>query len=139
MTRRFVALYCAVVFAALAVPAAAQSRINMTIPYEFTVSKDKLAAGDYVLSRPIPNDLRVFAFRGDAKNQKATVTTNVRTGDEAAKDSELIFARYGDVHFLRSIHIRGSREYYEVPMSSVEKAEAAKGEAVMVSIKSEHH
>jgi len=140
MSRRIFSLYVSVVLLAITVPVAAQNnRIVMSIPHDFTVSKNTLAAGQYIISRPLPNDLRVFAFRGEAKHQKTTVTTNTRTGDAAAQDTELVFARYGETYFLRSIRVRGSRDFYDVPMSSVEKEAAAKDKPVMLNIKADGH
>ena len=138
MTRRSFVSLLAVVLASLAAPVAAQNaRIAVSIPYEFTAGNRKLAAGQYTISRPVPSDPRVLAFRGDAKHQKALVTTSRTAGEEMASDTELVFARYGDLYFLRSIHIRGIRERHEVPISKAEKAVAAKSAAVMVRLKAE--
>lgn len=136
MTRRFLASSLAIVLTLLAVPVAAQnSRIAVSIPYEFTAGSRKLAAGEYMISRPVANDPRVLAFRGNARHQKALVTTSTKVGDEPASDTELVFARYGDAYFLRSVRIAGVRDLYELPVSKAERAVAAKSAAVMVNLK----
>ena len=136
MTRRSFVSLLVVVLTALAIPVAAQNaRIAVAIPYEFNAGNRKLAAGQYLISRPVPSDPRVLAFRGDAKHQKALVTTSPTAGEEPASDTELIFARYGEIYFLRSVRIRGVRDLYEVPISKAEKAVAAKATAVLVHLK----
>jgi hypothetical protein len=138
MTGRFVVICLVLVLATLAVPVAAQNVLDaVTIPYEFTIGSRKLAAGQYSINRPVPADPRVLGFRGNAKHQKAVVTTSSKTSDEPAPETVLVFARYGDAYFLRSVHIRGARELYEVPMSKAEEATAAKGPAVMVTLKAD--
>jgi hypothetical protein len=138
MTGRFLASSLVIVLAVLSVPAGAQSPgISISVPYEFTAGSRKLAAGEYLISRPIPTNPRVLGFRGDAKRQKVIVNTNPKTSEAPARDTELVFARYGDAYFLRTVSIRGAREVYEIPMSKAEKAAAAKGEAVMVTLKAE--
>ena len=138
MPSRLIAVSLVLVLAALAVPAAAQSTlVAVAIPYEFTVGTRKLAAGQYSINRPVPADPRVLGFRGNAKHQKVLVTMSTKTSDEPASGTELVFARYGEAYFLRSIQIRGARELYEVPMSKAEEAIAAKGAAVMVTLKAD--
>ena len=138
MKVRFLVASLALVLFALAVPARAQSGvIAVKIPYEFTAGNRKLAAGQYLINRPISTDPRVLGFRGDAKHQKALVTTRAKTDEAPATDTELIFARYGDVYYLRSVRVRGARELYEVPISSAERAVAAKAAAVMITLKAE--
>jgi hypothetical protein len=136
MTRRFFVPFAALALFALIVPVTAQNtRIVVSIPYEFTAGARKLAAGEYLITRAIPSDPRVLAFRGNAKNQKAMVSTNTTTHDETAAHTELVFARYGEVYFLRTVRIRGAREVHDVPVSKAEKPHAAKGDAVLVTIK----
>jgi hypothetical protein len=134
---RLATLLATFALAALAVPAAAQGgRIAVAVPYDFMAGSRKLAAGQYTISHAVPNDPRVFAFRGAAKHQKALVVANSKTGETAAEGSELTFARYGEAYFLRSFRIHGDRNLYEVPQSPEEK-DAARGgaEAVLVSLK----
>jgi hypothetical protein len=138
MRGRYLAFPLAFVLCALALPVAAQStRIAVSVPYDFMVGSRKLAAGQYLINRPIPTDPRVLGFRGNAKHQKAVVTTNPRTNGEAAASTELVFARYGDTYFLRSVSIRGVAEVYELPITKAEKAAAAKGEPEMVTLKAD--
>jgi hypothetical protein len=135
MKGQIIVAFATLLLVALSVPVAAQSsNIDVSIPYDFMVGSRKLAAGSYSINRPMPADPRVFSFRGDVKHQKTLVTTKSRSGDEPAPNTELTFARYGDVYFLRSVRMRGAREVYEVPISKVEKAAAAKGDAVMVTV-----
>ena len=138
MVGRSLVVCLVVVLASLAVPVTAQNTlVAISIPYEFTIGSRKLAAGRYQIHKPVPADPRVLGFRGDAKHQKAVVTTSTKTGDKPASDTELIFARYGDAYFLRSVRIRGARELYEVPISKAEKALAAEGKAEMVTLNAE--
>lgn len=138
MAGRFIAISLVLVLTALAFPATAQnSRIDVSIPYEFIVANRKLAAGSYVITRPVPTNPRVFSFRGEAKNQKASATTHTRTTEEAAKDTELFFAKYKEATYLRSIRLRGSTDAYELPVSKAERALAKSGEPEMISIKVE--
>ena len=138
MKGRILVSILALVLTALAVPAGAQSSgIAVSIPYEFTAGKNRLAAGDYVINHPVATDPRILGFRGTAKGQKAMVTTSTRASDAPASDTELTFARYGDVYYLRSVRVRGAREVYELPVSKAERAVAAKAAAVMVTLQAE--
>jgi len=122
----------------LAAPVGAQiTRLEVSIPYEFTVGTRMLAAGQYLIHRPVPADSHVLGFRGNLKHQKAVVTTSAKTSEAPAADTELTFARYGDAYFLRSIRVRGAREFYELPMSKTEHAAAANGGATVVTLKVE--
>jgi hypothetical protein len=138
MSVRSLAASLVLVFATLTMPAGAQiTRLDVTIPYEFTVGSRKLAAGQYLIHRPVPADPRVIGFRGSAKHQKAVVNTSTKSMDEPAADTELTFARYGDAYFLRTIRIRGAREYYDLAPSKSEKTMMATRDAVMVTLKVE--
>ena len=137
MYRRASLIGLLVAVAFVSVPTPAQTaRIAVTIPYDFTAGSRRLASGDYVITRAIPNDPRVFAFRGAAKHEKAVVMTSSKADGAAAVATELTFARYGDEYFLRSFRIHGDANLYSIKMSKEEKAAAAKGaEAVLVSLK----
>jgi hypothetical protein len=78
----------------------------------------------------------MFQFRGTARHQKCVVVAAPSAGSEPAGETELVFARYGESHFLRSFRIHGDLNTYTVPMTKEEKAAAKNGaEAVLVTLK----
>jgi hypothetical protein len=86
---------------ALLVPlASAQSSIDVTVPFDFTVASSTLPAGEYRILQVVPSVLQIQRFDGKSSIMTGTlpVESNKRPGD-----SRLTFNRYGDHYFLAGV------------------------------------
>jgi len=90
----------AVALFVLAIPAIAQTgSVRVTVPFDFTVGKQTLAAGEYRVSVDSMQRLQIKPIGGTVA---ATVLTNLIGGNEN-QAPKLIFHRYGDHYFLAQV------------------------------------
>jgi hypothetical protein len=80
--------------------ASAQSKLQATIPFDFTVGENKLPAGTYVIDYVQP---QTIVLRNTNKN---TAVFAVLTSSEEVRKSpkRMIFNKYGDKYFLSEIN-----------------------------------
>ena len=72
--------------------------IWVTVPFDFTVGKQTLAAGDYRVSINGPGLLQVA--RIDGPGTVSVMTNSTGGGPNQAPSPRLVFHRYGNRHFL---------------------------------------
>ena len=88
---------------AVATANAQESRTQVAnIPFEFTVGETTLPAGDYNVSRLSSGE--AIALRG---TESAVRLTSLITRTEPAKQSKLVFHRYGNQYFLSEVWTAG--------------------------------
>jgi hypothetical protein len=80
--------------------ASAQSKLQVTVPFEFTVGQDLLPAGTYEINYVQP---QAIELSNQAKhiNVFAVITS---TDDVRQSPDKMIFNRYGNRYFLNEIH-----------------------------------
>ena len=85
----------------LAVPGARAQDVSLKahIPFQFTVAQTTMPAGDYLVSSPLANVIRVANLD---KNLSATITTT-RDFHDANGTNKLVFNKYGDQYFLHTV------------------------------------
>jgi hypothetical protein len=82
--------------------ASAQSKLQATIPFDFTVGNDKLPAGTYVMEYVQPHGIML-----SCRAKQKTIFTLFTSIDEVRQTpNKVVFNRYGNQYFLREI--RGS-------------------------------
>ena len=95
----------AFVFGIGTVTASAQGQVlKADIPFEFTVGKKTLPAGEYLVKLPETAGAQVVSFRkADGEGYGMTLTNQVSSkGAEVANG--LVFVKSGDRYFLYQVH-----------------------------------
>src|SRR5688572_16622635 len=104
------ALVLGVLVLLTAMQAAAQDRVlTADIPFEFTVCKEQLPAGEYRIepfSRAKPS---IMIFRSEDNRLVEIVCTNDVQGTKLPAAGKLIFNRYGNQYFLTEMWFPGER------------------------------
>ena len=107
MTKKSFAIVAALafVFGIGTLTASAQGQVmKANIPFEFTVGKATLPAGEYTIKLPEVGGARVVTFRKVDGVASAIVMTNPVSSKGAEIASGLIFVKAGDQHFLYQVH-----------------------------------
>jgi len=78
--------------------------VQVTIPFDFSVSGKTLAAGEYLIA---PSGEKGIAFKGVKGNGAAVVLTHPISNSKA-DGPKLVFHRYGDKYFLAQAWLRYS-------------------------------
>lgn len=100
---------------------AQEFHLKADIPFQFTVNGRTLPAGEYqVLSAGIPSNRGILQIR-NAEGQSSILNALPVQLRSTAKNSKLVFNRYGDQYFLSKMWMDGEGDGYEVPQSRLEK------------------
>ena len=99
----------------------AQSQLNATIPFDFTIGAKSFPAGDYSVRQVSECVLLIQSLKGGSG-----VMTMVQPADKTAKDGTpvLTFNRYGDSYFLSKV--AGDDRGWQLHQSAREKELVAK-------------
>lgn len=90
--------------AATCAPAQSSFTLKADIPFDFTVGKETLTAGEYTLVSGIAGGPATILLRGNANRSGAFLLTNVdRWGEPEEPQAQLVFHRYGDRYFLAEL------------------------------------
>ena len=115
---------------AASVSANAQSlnyRLTANIPFDFSVGGEKLPAGKYWISRAQQsNGDTVVQIRSTDLHSNLVRFTIPVLASTPAKNSSLVFRRYGDEYFLAEIWPMGSETGRELPKTRAERELARK-------------
>jgi hypothetical protein len=87
-----------------------ESKISVTIPFNFAVGETKLPAGEYLLRRVISTSSadQLSIQSADGRVDLHTGITRPNRTSEIQKQSKLVFNRYGDQYFLSQVWMAGS-------------------------------
>jgi hypothetical protein len=117
---------------AASVSANAQSlnyRLTANIPFDFSVGGEKLSAGKYWISRAQQsNGDTVVQIRSTDLHSNLVRFTIPVLASAPAKNSSLVFRRYGDEYFLAEIWPMGSETGRELPRTRAERELARKAQ-----------
>jgi len=115
---------------AASVSANAQSlnyRLTANIPFDFSVGGEKLPAGKYWINRAQQsNGDTVVQIRSTDLHSNLVRFTIPVLASTPAKNSSLVFRRYGDEYFLAEIWPMGSETGRELPKTRAERELARK-------------
>ena len=102
------------------VPAHAQSssRVLANIPFEFSVGNTTLKAGNYRVEQ-LESGLISLSTQ-DGKEQRFALTFP-GNADKQNSEPYLVFIRYGNEAFLKSVSLSGDNDCLELPESSRER------------------
>ena len=117
---------------AASVSANAQSlnyRLTANIPFDFSVGGEKLPAGKYWINRAQQsNGDTVVQIRSTDLHSNLVRFTIPVLAAAPAKNSSLVFRRYGDEYFLAEIWPMGSETGRELPKTRAERELARKAQ-----------
>jgi len=105
--------------------------IRARIPFDFTVGKQTLAAGEYQVTA---NGAMLQLIRIDGPGAIIEKTHFMRGGSDESLSARLVFRRYGDRHFLAKVwmgNVDFGHEVFASPLE-VEYARNTKPEGTIV-------
>ena len=113
-----IALFAVSTLAAVDKAVAQEPAVQATVPFEFTVGGKLLPADTYTITS---SESGVIMIRA-ADNHFWAVTTASHSNQESARDSELIFDKYGDKYFLHEVMCPNDAALnVDLPKSKLEK------------------
>ena len=99
--------------------ASAQSTLTFEVPFDFQVGKTEMTAGKYEMTRM--NFGRYLLRNTDTKNS-SIVFFDISTGKiNRSSDEKIVFNRYGETYFLRSLYDKPGENGHELTESKSEK------------------
>ena len=104
-------------------------RLLAHVPFAFEVGDTRLPPGDYLLSQGDEFDTSLLELQSrDARHAMFFFVSDAGTLRAAAREPELIFDRYGDRRFLRTVRLEdGARELVPASPEEVAVARATAG------------
>jgi hypothetical protein len=108
---------------ALAADAQTQGRqLSANVPFDFIVGDKAMSAGQYRIGRITREADGAIVVSSADSGSNAMRLTNVVQAEKAAKQSTLVFHRYGDKYYLAQIWTAGNREGRELLKSKSQRA-----------------
>jgi hypothetical protein len=104
---------------AIADSATAAVGLKANIPFEFTVGKDKLPAGQYTVESSIARGHLLIRAEDRSKSVFASFFGGRSSGKPSR--SKLVFNRYGSQYFLSQVWNEGSTVAMQLPKSRAER------------------
>jgi len=116
----------------MAVPSFGQysGRINVSVPFSFTVENERLQPGDYIVEKIANGRLHIYTTDGRVSTSVLALATEGATAPEKA---HFIFRHYGDQYFLAKIWTPGLNRGWELMQGKAE-LELTKRKTVPVEI-----
>ena len=114
---------------------AQSGQIRANIPFNFTVSRSTLPAGNYSVSTTGGTDSILVIQGVDGKAVKLVGSHHVQAS-KLSDRTKLVFRCYGDRYFLAQVWMRGSQMGRELPKSTLESEiamDAAAHQVVLVA------
>jgi hypothetical protein len=120
-------------FVMIAATAMAQTpeQITIDLPFEFTVARQTLPAGNYTIKSLSPSRLLIRSRDG---HEAVIASVYAVQAKETPADARLVFLRYGDQHFLYRMFVPGTDMGRQLSPSRIEVRLAKTVAPVMVSI-----
>lgn len=95
------------------------STAKAQVPFDFMVNNKIIPAGECAISGA-GMDGRVLLIRNaDARKSALSLSSHEDSG-KPAKDTVMVFTRYGNQYFLSSVRVEGSNVRYAFPASKAE-------------------
>ena len=129
-TFRIAMLAPAVVLLSAASAFAQTPTMRVHIPFAFAAGESRLPAGDYRISM----DPTFHRFLVEREGGSAIYLLAQRTSHHSQEDrGALMFDKYGDRYFLRTVATAGDSRRFEWPVSRAEREMASTGTPVEVA------
>ena len=105
----------AVVLGVGTISASAQGKVlRADIPFEFTVGKVALPAGEYSITLPHTGGANTISFRSTDGESFGLAMTNWVNSKKAENGTGLTFIKSGDTYYLYQVHVAGREIGQEV-------------------------
>ena len=105
----------AIVLGVGAISASAQGKVlRADIPFEFTVGKVALPAGEYSITLPQTGGANTISFRSTDGESFGMALTNWVNSKKAENGTGLTFIKSGDKFYLYQVHVEGREVGQEV-------------------------
>lgn len=108
-----------VVIAVACVPIEAAPVVIATVPFDFVVCNQKLAAGEYSVT--VDRQQSIVLLRGEGNGSAMFALSNATQAGKTSQNARLIFKRYNDRYVLWQIFPAGTPEGRELPRSRMEQ------------------
>lgn len=118
----------------------AQEGITFTAPFDFTIGRQTLPAGQYTI-RPLPQSLRKLLLRSQSGQILTFLQTDPMESQAAPASPTVVFSRYGGQYFLSQIW-EGSNEFGQRVAKSpaeIELAESRRQMPELIALSSSGH
>jgi hypothetical protein len=120
MKRNFLFFAAALALAVTTVASAQTIKVKVNVPFSFVVNRATLPAGEYLV-QSVDDDGKVLAIRDLDTNTTRLVAFTSCMSLKSAKQTKLIFHRYGERYFLNQIWVEGNNTGHELNPSPREK------------------
>lgn len=112
------------------------TEVRANIPFAFVVGEKSFPAGEYLfrLDDPTEPEALMVESPDGTRHDFALTETDTLPREEAAKESKLVFDRYGNDHYLAEIWIAGHEQGRMIPMSEIRRERVASLEHERMSI-----
>jgi hypothetical protein len=97
--------------------ASAQSKLQATIPFDFTVGENRLPAGTYVIDYIQPQTILLRC----PQKHKSVFVVLTSTDEVLQSPHKVIFNKYGDQYFLSEVHGGYGQTGWNIGVSKLEK------------------
>ncbi len=84
---------------AASIGAVAQQGMKANIPFNFTVGNTNLPAGEYTITSPVEQVIRLRS----ADNASTATVVSLHSNEEPGSQSKLVFLKYGNHYFLHRV------------------------------------
>jgi hypothetical protein len=113
-----ISLFTIVTLAASTGLVAQEPTVKANIPFNFTVGNRSMPAGEYTISAPDQNIVKIQS----ADRQHMELVTAIHSSHEPAAGAQLVFDKCGDYYFLhRILSSRSTSLNLDVALGKVEK------------------
>jgi hypothetical protein len=100
--------------------------VHATVPFDFTIGKATLPAGDYTIDKIHPSVLRIRNESDRHQNAMTIVNTTYRPAEKSGPGL-LVFNKMGGTYILNQVWIPGNSTGSDVAAKSAEKELARRG------------
>lgn len=100
---------------------AQEDRVKANIPFDFIVGQTTLPAGEYTISRGLPNEHDLLLIRNEDNRHAAFILANDTTTQVTPRESDLVFNKIGGEYFLAQLWMDGDNTGREIPEPRAER------------------
>lgn len=111
-------------------------KVKVNIPFDFTVSEQKLPAGEYWIGRAMQNDVVLLVTEPNGRSKAMRLSNSVETSSPSNK-GRVVFHRYGNEYFLFQVWQAGARVGRQLPESKSERIARSSSRTVVENIQAE--
>ena len=112
--------------------AVAQQGMRANIPFDFTVGNTKMPAGEYKITSPGEQEVRLQS----ASNASTATVVSLHSNAEPGPQSELVFLKYGNRYFLHRV-LSASNSSMDLDIATGKAEKEARSEEARLNTRQE--